>query len=211
MNQESWWPGHSPKILLCFTEDSPGGAAILDVSSWNSLRPFGPCFMISHVKLGSSCLAFRVEIILSTGQGVRYAWVDWINIWYMFMVVLCLYLITLNYLHVMVGRIHNLSSQIMKPHCDSKTQEAGKLSPSPFVPVPFHCWVCPVIDAKLELSPCSAHSVFLSLSFLCLSLPLLIFLSPCLPWDVYLLQGLLRKIGFGFQRVYPLGLGFPRK
>lgn len=25
MNQESWWPGHSPKILLCFTEDSPGG------------------------------------------------------------------------------------------------------------------------------------------------------------------------------------------
>lgn len=167
--------------------------------------------MISHVKLGSSCLAFRVEIILSTGQGVRYAWVDWINIWYMFMVVLCLYLITLNYLHLMVGRIHNLSSQIMKPHCDSKTQETGKLSPSPFVPVPFHCRVCPVIDAKLESSPCSAHSIFLSLSFLCLSLPLLIFLYPCLPWDMYLLRGLLKKIGFGFQRVYPLGLGFPRK
>lgn len=153
----------SPKILLCFTEDSPKGPHNHRIFILEQPETFQP---LLRDKLVSGCLGFRVEVILNNGQSVHYVWTDWTNfIWNVYMVVLCLYLIALNYLHLMVGRTHNLSGWIMKLHGDSLTQGAGRLPSPGLLPAPSHCWVSSVIIAEFKSSPCSGHSpsIFLSL------------------------------------------------
>ena len=92
---------------------------------WSLPRSQGP----NWLRMDSSCLGFRVEIILSTGQSIHYAWADRTHLfWNVYMVVTCLWYCSIVY--TLWGEELTMYQARMQLCDDSLVLRAGKLAPA---------------------------------------------------------------------------------
>lgn len=94
-----------------------------------SLELLGTFCSLLRGQLDSSCLGFRVETILSTGQSIHYALADWTHpFWNVYMVVICLWCCSIVY--TLGWEELTMYRAKMKLCDDSLVLRTGKLAPT---------------------------------------------------------------------------------